>query len=170
MNVVGYADRLSVQPGETIKFMVSCKLPSYRADVVHLIHGDTNPEGPGFKERLIRTTVSREYAGREQAINNGSYILVPDHPLLNQTASITLQGWVYPTTLDKGTQAIITKWSADDGMGYGLFVEDWHCGLATKAVKLTNCAQGPRCTAGDGTLSRECTMPKGKESSFIKNL
>jgi N,N-dimethylformamidase len=124
MNVVGYADRLSVQPGETIKFMVSCKLPSYRADVVHLIHGDTNPEGPGFKERLIRTTVSREYAGREQAINNGSYILVPDNPLLNQTASITLQGWVYPTTLDKGTQAIITKWSADDGMGYGLFVED----------------------------------------------
>ena len=32
MNVVGYADRISVQPGETIKFMVSCKFPSYRTN------------------------------------------------------------------------------------------------------------------------------------------
>ena len=54
MDIVGYADRFSVRAGDTIQFMVSCKLPSYQADVVRLIHGDLNPEGPGFKERLVQ--------------------------------------------------------------------------------------------------------------------
>ena len=48
MDVVGYADRLSVQQGETIRFMVSSKHPTYRADIVRLIQGDANPIGPGF--------------------------------------------------------------------------------------------------------------------------
>src|SRR6267378_6258908 len=55
MQVVGYGDRLSVQPGETIRFMVSSELPGYRADIVRLIHGDTNPKGPGFKEELVES-------------------------------------------------------------------------------------------------------------------
>ena len=53
MRVVGYADRFSIQPGETIKFMVSSEVPQYRADIVRLIHGDTNPKGPGFKEEVV---------------------------------------------------------------------------------------------------------------------
>ena len=48
--IVGYADRLRVEPGGTIQFMVSSELPSYRAEIVRLIHGDPNPDGPGIKE------------------------------------------------------------------------------------------------------------------------
>src|SRR6185436_14650518 len=40
--IVGYADHLRIQPGETIKFMVSSETPRYRADIVRLIHGDAN--------------------------------------------------------------------------------------------------------------------------------
>ena len=47
MWIVGYADAMSVAPGETIRFMVSCELPEYRAQIVRLIHGDINPAGPG---------------------------------------------------------------------------------------------------------------------------
>ena len=51
----GYADRLSVAPGETIEFKVSCDEPgSYRADLVRLIHGDTNPAGPATRKRRSR--------------------------------------------------------------------------------------------------------------------
>ncbi|MBI3301023.1 MAG: LamG domain-containing protein, partial [Deltaproteobacteria bacterium] len=123
MKVVGYADRLSVAPGETIRFMVSCELPTYRADIVRLIHGDENPRGPGFKEELIPTSVSGECPGRKQDINNGSYVIVPDSPVLRQRGSFTLQAWIYPTTPQKGVQGILTKWSAD-GRGYGLFVDE----------------------------------------------
>ena len=46
----GYADRLSVAPGEPIELKVSCEYAgAYRAHLVRLINGDTNPAGPGFK-------------------------------------------------------------------------------------------------------------------------
>ena len=42
MKIVGYADRLSVQPGQSIRFMVSSELPAYRTEIVRLIHGYDN--------------------------------------------------------------------------------------------------------------------------------
>jgi N,N-dimethylformamidase beta subunit-like, C-terminal/Concanavalin A-like lectin/glucanases superfamily len=124
MKVVGYADRLSVQPGETIKFMVSSELPRYRADIVRLIHGDTNPRGPGYKEELVQAPVNREYPGRSQALPNGSYVTVPDNPALRLSASFTLQAWIYPTTPAKGVQGLITKWTSTTQRGYGLVIDE----------------------------------------------
>jgi N,N-dimethylformamidase len=123
MKIVGYTDRLSVAPGEKIRFMVSCESPSYRADIVRLIHGDTNPAGPGFKEEAMRTAANGEYSGREQDLLMGSYVTVADDPLLRRGASFTLQAWIYPTTPQKGVQGILTKWSTSQGEGYGLFVD-----------------------------------------------
>ena len=123
MRVIGYADRLSVQPGETVRFMVSSELPQYRADIVRLIHGDTNPTGPGFKEEAIDVPVNKEYPGRFQPLGNGSYATVPDSPALRLTGSFTLQAWIYPTTPNKSVQGLITKWSASDNRGYALVIE-----------------------------------------------
>ncbi|MDA4123726.1 MAG: LamG domain-containing protein, partial [Thaumarchaeota archaeon] len=124
MKVVGYTDRLSVQQGQKIKFMVSCEGPSYRADIVRLIHGDPNPKGPGFKEEEIETSVSKEYAGRVQKIYKGSFVSVRESKKLNAVRSFTVLTWIYPTTPLKGAQGILTKWSADDGAGYGLFINE----------------------------------------------
>ena len=64
LGITGYSDRISVQPGQTIKFHVhSERSESYRADIVRLIHGDTNPDGPGYKEEEIATTVSGDISG-----------------------------------------------------------------------------------------------------------
>lgn len=123
MKIVGYSDRLSVQPGERIKFMVSCDLPAYQADIVRLVHGDENPLGPGFKEEEIRTPVDGQYRGRKQAIHSGSYVIVPDQATLRLTGSFTLQAWVYPTLPSTGLQGVLTKWSSDE-KGYGLFIDD----------------------------------------------
>src|SRR4029453_1971693 len=110
MKVVGYADRFSVAPGETIRFMVSCELPTYRADIVRLIHGDPNPRGPGFKEELVASAISGEYPGRFQEIHPGSYVRVADNPALRLRGSFTIQAWILPTTPQKGPQGIVTKW------------------------------------------------------------
>jgi N,N-dimethylformamidase len=123
MNIVGYADRLSVAAGETIQFMVSCQLPTYHADIVRLLHGDPNPHGPGFKEELIETPVSQEYPGREQVIYSGSYVVVPDSPHFAPSSGFTLQAWISPTTPSKGEQGLLTKWSAN-GAGYGLLIDE----------------------------------------------
>ena len=124
MQIVGYADRFSAQPGDTIRFMVSSKHQSYHADIVRLIHGDLNPEGPGYKEEPVTTEVDADYPGQFQELVTGSYAIIPDHQLLRQSGSFTLQAWVYPTTPSKGAQGILTKWSAPDGSGYGLMLDD----------------------------------------------
>ncbi len=122
MRVVGYTDRWSAAPGEKLSFMVSCEEPSYRANIVRLIHGDTNPQGPGFKEEPVQTPVDGEYRGRTQALHKGSYVHVPDSAPLQTSSGFTLQAWVYPTTPKKGDQGILTKWSASDGVGYALVI------------------------------------------------
>ena len=121
MKIVGYSDRLSVQPGETIRFMVSSETPEYQADIVRLIHGDRNPKGPGFKEELVSSPVSGTYTGRRQTLPQGSYITVPDSPSLRLDGSFTLQAWIYSTTPDKGVQGILTKGS---GTGCGLVIDE----------------------------------------------
>ncbi len=128
INILSYSDRLSVAPGETIRFMVSCEgADKYEADIVRLIHGDTNPDGPGFKEELIETRVSGSYPGRKQVTYSGSYVLVPDHPLLSEVESLSLQAMIWPTTPNKGVQGLLTKWSATENAGYGLFIDENGC-------------------------------------------
>ncbi len=44
--LVGYADKFSLEPDETINFKVSCKSTKpYSARLIKVISGDPNPEG-----------------------------------------------------------------------------------------------------------------------------
>lgn len=121
--LIGYANRWSVKPGEPIRFMVSTDLPDYEAAIVRLIHGDENPAGPGFKEQLVQTDVNRSYTGRKQVAVSGSYVIVADNPALANLGSLTLQAWILPTLPAIGrNQGLITKWSSKDNSGYGLYI------------------------------------------------
>ena len=111
MNLVGYTDRLSAAPGDTVRFMVSSQHPRYRADLVRLIHGDESPAGPGFKERDVPSAMNGEYPGRSKPIHSGSYVHVPSHPALDALASFTVTAWVFPTTPTAGLQGLITRWT-----------------------------------------------------------
>ena len=133
MGIVGYADHLTAQPGDTIAFMVSSAAPRYRADIVRIIHGDSNPKGPGMKETVVDTPVNREYAGRRQVLPLGSYVTVADTAALRLSGSFTVTAWIAMTRHDPqapggrapdGDQGIVTKWSAADASGYGLVVEN----------------------------------------------
>ncbi len=123
--IVGYADRLRAEPGETIRFMVSSESGRYRADIVRLIHGDPNPEGPGVKEVEIPTSVSGDYPGKRQDLPMGSYAVVDDHRDLRIRESFTITAWIAPTTVHpRPAEGILTKWAGSDRSGYGLFIEE----------------------------------------------
>jgi N,N-dimethylformamidase len=124
LQIVGYGDRLSVAAGEVIQFMVSSELPSYRAEIVRLIHGDPNPDGPGFKEQPVATTAAGTYPGRAQTYHHGSYVRVPDSPALRQIESFTVAAWVYPTTPSGGIQGLLGTWSEADSAGFELLIDD----------------------------------------------
>src|SRR5215510_4235847 len=87
MKIIGYSDKLSAAPGETISFMVNCELPTYTAEVVRIVCGDTNPQGPGVKEKVVKTPVNNTYKGRKQTIEAGSYVTIPSSPLLENLGS-----------------------------------------------------------------------------------
>ena len=55
IKLFGYTDRISVNPGERIKFHVNADgTDTAEAQLVRLIHGDENPIGPGFVEEEIQ--------------------------------------------------------------------------------------------------------------------
>jgi len=132
MKITGYADKFSVHPGDTIKFSVNCDGPGeYQAEIVKMIHADTNPRGPGFIEESIKASCDGTYKGMKQEIYSGSYGFVVDKPQFC-VESVTLQCWIWPTTpkthpkyWKHGAQGLVTKWH--DGKGYGLFINEEGC-------------------------------------------
>jgi N,N-dimethylformamidase len=115
VELVGYADRFSVQPGETVRFMVSSRLGRYRARLIRLYNGDTNPAGAGFRAVEFPSAFDGEYEGREQAIRAGSYVEIPDCSL---PESFIVSAWMWATAPDRGRQTIFGF--ADD---FGLFID-----------------------------------------------
>jgi N,N-dimethylformamidase len=125
MKILGYADRLSVAPGEAVRFMVSCSgAERYRAEIVRIVHGDANPAGPGLRLEPVESAVDGEYPGRVQAIHTGSFVRVPDHARLRGLESFTVLAMIWPTTPARGRQGLIAQWSAGDGAGFALALED----------------------------------------------
>lgn len=124
LKITGYSDEISVRPGETISFMISCEMSSYQADIVRLICGDTNPEGPGYKEELVETSVSKSYRGRYQEIHAGSYAVVAHNTVLDRLESFSVQAMIWPTTPAKGEQGLLGTWDETRKSGFALVVDE----------------------------------------------
>ena len=114
--LTGYTDKLSVEPGERIRFMVSTDFPSYSARLVRLVHGDPNPAGPGFREELVESEFDGQRTGRRQVARPGSYAIATDDRPIRELTSFTLQAWVWPTTpLIGERQGLLSKWCDEMG-------------------------------------------------------
>ncbi|MFT5114910.1 MAG: N,N-dimethylformamidase [Parasphingorhabdus sp.] len=120
--LTGYCDRFSVKPGEQIEFMVSAEgTTTTDVQLVKLIHGDENPEGPGFIEEEVDGPINGQHAVRKQHTEAGNYakVIDPDNRL-DLTQSFTLWAIVWPTTPAKGRQSVLSRWSIPDDRGYAL--------------------------------------------------
>ena len=122
--IMGYTDKLSVRAEDRIRFMVSTEAKNYRADLVRLVHGDTNPQGPGFKEEVLVAPFSGEYAGKNQPLHPGSYISVDAKPALKIGNNFSFVTWIFPTKLNSGKQMIVSNWSSQQQSGFQLYVND----------------------------------------------
>ena len=124
LKITGYSSSFSVRPGDDLDFYVHClNGKEYQTDIVRLIHGDTNPVGPGFKEELVNTPINGLYKGREQKTYSGSYAIVPSVDYFGDV-SITIAALIYSTTPDKGEQGIVTKFLQEHSSGIGLFINN----------------------------------------------
>jgi N,N-dimethylformamidase len=120
--LLGYADRISVGPGETIEFKVSSETGApYRAAIVRLVNGDTNPEGPGYQEVEI-PDVSRRVNGRRQMVQAGSCALIDRVGEKLGNAGFRINMLIWPTTPEKPQQVLCSLWDEGRGAGFRLTI------------------------------------------------
>lgn len=126
VEVVGYADRFSVAPGEPIEFKISCcGGGDFRAEVVRLRNGDTNPDGPGFLEELVPTPASGDYPARTQVIRPGAAVIVPDDAgVLALRDAGDVRVFAQPTLPGAGEQALVSRWDEATRCGWWVGLVD----------------------------------------------
>ena len=121
----GYSDRISVRPGETVRFHVSCDGPgTYRAQLVRFICADDNPAGAPFSGEPIEALLNGIHEGRAHVIHAGSHGIVPASRHFALEGAFTLQALVMPTSPAKGRQGIVGTWSGSEHAGASLIVGD----------------------------------------------
>tara|TARA_Y100001934_G_C12386067_1_gene795829 strand:- start:12386 stop:14605 length:2220 start_codon:yes stop_codon:yes gene_type:complete len=121
--IIGYTDKLSARPGETIAFKVSCSSPQkYYANLVRVISCDPNPKGPGIQEEKLESNFDGVYQGKPQNICLGSAIRVTETNSLDTLKSFTLIATIWPTRPQAGLQGIITRREVKGNSGFGLAI------------------------------------------------
>lgn len=120
--VTGYCEKLTLKAGETQQFMVSGEgVDRVSLQIVRLIHGDENPAGPGFLEREIAASCNGEIPVAHQFTQTGSFVEVADPAgRLSPVNGFTLHAFIWPTTVSKGRQGILTRWSEATREGFAL--------------------------------------------------
>ena len=122
IRLFGYSNPLSGQAGKPIDFMVSAEgTLEAKAEIVRLVHGDFNPEGPGFIEERVVSDVPATLAVKRQYTQNGSFARVTDqNDLLSPDGAFTVHAFIWPSTPHGSRQAILSRWSVNESKGYAL--------------------------------------------------
>lgn len=123
--ILGYADRISVAPEETLEVMVSCDgLDTYTAELIRVIQGDINPDGPGYREEKISIDLGGPFKGRFQPIHTGSYADIADAPVFRSLTSLGVQALIWPTLPGRRTQTVVSREDPNTGAGFRLFLNE----------------------------------------------
>ncbi len=141
----GYVNKLNAKAGETLSAHISAEgVTQVQAQLVRLIHGDENPEGPGFIEREVASPVNRSFTVQRRYVQQGNFLTVDDagrHLDLSRGA-FTLYGFVFPTLPGNGRQTILGHWdlSAQRGAALGIDAQSrlaFWCGDGTTVDTVT---------------------------------
>ena len=116
-SLVGYASELSTVPGTDVDFMVSSRDP-FDASIVRLQHEPSGNEPQGFSAEVVASLGL--YRAKEQPLNLGSRIHIPQRQGSLCPGSFSVSAWIYPTRLGRDLQLVLGCWG--DERGFGLFV------------------------------------------------
>ncbi|MEP4198374.1 MAG: N,N-dimethylformamidase beta subunit family domain-containing protein [Aliishimia sp.] len=107
--LLGYVDRLSARPGDTLEFKVSSRADKpFQARLVRSISADPNPAGPGILEEDASghfapksvTSVYRPFSAGSFAISQSALSVAP-------MQSISLSAKIFPTLRTTGLQSVL---------------------------------------------------------------
>jgi len=103
--LLGYCDRLSGRPGDTIEFKVSSiSAEPFTAQLYRSISADPNPAGPGIIERAVPSAMDGSYPSRLQPFHPGSYAIAGAALPSSAEGGFRLSALIWPTLPQKGKQ------------------------------------------------------------------
>src|SRR5262249_48109952 len=119
-SVMGYVDRPSAAPGETLAVHVSCDDGErWTADLVRILSPDLLPEGPEPRWEHVAEVPASERAARVQTTRPGSHVVVPGDARLPAAAPYSVAVIACPTVPGVRPQALVSRRSAT-GAGWTL--------------------------------------------------
>ena len=140
--LTGYADRLSVRPGGTIRFHLSNATGAeVEAKLVRVVCADANPAGPGILLEPVAAAPTRCGSATEQRSPQGSYARIESPVRCFGASSFSVTCRVHPTRLAGARQAIASR--AGAASGFVLAIDE----------------EGRLCASfGDGTAMRDAAV------------
>jgi len=134
VKLFGYTDRISAKPGERIDVHVNADgTDTAEAQLVHLVHGDAHPSGPGYIEEEVACEANGPWKVWKQYTQVGSFLRVADpHQRLAPDGSFTVFTYLWSTLPMVGLrQSLVGRWDirSNKGFGFGInrkgFLEFW---------------------------------------------
>ena len=108
--LTGYADRLSVRPGETIRFhLANATGAEVEAKLVRVVCADANPAGPGILVEPVASPPAAVAAAGEERVPRGSYVRIEDARRCFGAGGFSITCLVHPTRLAGARQAIVSR-------------------------------------------------------------
>ena len=122
---LGYADEMSVRSGESVSFRISGSgTPAVETQLVRLIHGDTNPAGPGFREVEIESNLDSEYPLVDQESHYGSYArLGRARSVLPDSGRACSLFVMVRASRSEHEQAVMSAWDQATDQGFALLLD-----------------------------------------------
>ena len=107
--LIGYSDRLSGRPGDTINFKVSSiAAEPFKVQLFRSISADPNPAGPGIIERPVASAMDGSYPSRRQNFYPGSHGVANGDLPEPLRGGFRLSALIWPTLPQKGRQAVLS--------------------------------------------------------------
>ncbi len=126
LGIIGYTERPSYRPGETVRAMVSLEDGSmqYSRRFLRLTGGDDKSPGPGYRYEALDDPPPRELAGRRQAIDAGSYIRIEQCPAISFDRPLCVAALICPSIPARGRrQAILARRECEGRTGFGISLD-----------------------------------------------
>jgi N,N-dimethylformamidase len=130
--IFGYADPLCARAGGSVDFMISVEgRDQVSARLVRVLHGDENPEGPGYVEEAVEIALPASLKVKRQFTQVGSFARADDpEGKLDGLSSFTLFAHVFPTLPKAERQQILGRWDIEGSKGFGLGIDpDGHVAM-----------------------------------------
>ena len=130
--IFGYADPLAARAGSKVDFMISVEgRDEVEARLVRVLHGDENPDGPGYLEEAVSIDLPKSLKVKRQFTQVGSFARADDpEGKLDGLASFTLFAHVFPTLPKAERQQVLGRWDIEGSKGFGLGIDpDGHVAM-----------------------------------------